>query len=107
MALIKKKIDFTKPLSQEQKNSILVASKKPLTIDSDAPELTDDQIKEIKTIIDSRRMDDSIQSLTVHLSKVSMKKIRTWGSDYNDILDRLVDLAINDQELLNKAMHIV
>ena len=104
MAIIKKTIDITKPLSDEQRNRVIVAASKPLAFDEDAPELTESQIEEIKGVIDSRRFDEIGQDITVHLTESSMEKVKTFGSDYKGILNRFMNLAISEPELLKKAM---
>lgn len=104
MAIIKKTIDITQPLSSEQRNSVRIAASKPLMFDEDAPELTDDEIEEIKSIIDIRKSDEEGQDVTIHLTEKSMEKVRTFGSDYKGILNRLMDLAMSEPELLKKAM---
>ena len=103
MAIVKKKIDISQPLTQEQRNRIVEASRLPLMQDEDAPELTDLQIEEIKAIIDCRQAEDGGQDVTIHLTEMSAKKVRDWGSDYKNILNRVVNLAISEPELLKKS----
>ena len=103
MAIVKKKIDISKPLTQEQRNRIVEASRLPLMQDEDAPELTDFQIEEIRAVIDSRQAEDGGQDVTIHLTEMSAQKVRDWGSDYKSILNRVVNMAISEPELLKKA----
>lgn len=70
------------------------SEKTPITFDEDCPEMTSEMLKQF------HRMD----KVTIRLSPNSMKKIRSFGSDYARILSQLLDLALNDSELVKKCL---
>ena len=42
--------------------------------------------------------------VTIQISPVNMKKVKSFGADYSKILSQLLDLALNDAELLRKCL---
>ncbi len=43
--IVRKNIDITAPLSEEQKKMLSDAAKRPIVFDEDSPELTDEQLR--------------------------------------------------------------
>ncbi len=43
--MVRKNIDITAPLSEEQKKMLSDAAKRPIVFDEDSPELTDEQLR--------------------------------------------------------------
>lgn len=70
------------------------AEKMPIVFDDDCPEMTDKMLKQF------HRTD----TITVKISPDSMKKVKSFGADYPQILSHLLDLALNDADLVKKCM---
>lgn len=81
-------------LTPEELAELEAAEKMPITFDDDCPEMTNEMLKQF------RRMD----KVTVRISPANMKKARSLGPDYTEILSRLLDLALNDADLIKRCM---
>ena len=81
-------------LTEQELAELESAEHMPITFDEDSPEMTADMLKQF------HRMD----SVNIKLSPENMKKVKSFGKDYPEILSRLLDLAINDTELLKKCI---
>lgn len=81
-------------LTPEEAVEIDAAEKMPIIFDDDCPEMTVEMLKQF------HRPD----TVTVRISPDSMKKVRSLGADYPQILSHLLDLALNDAELVKKCM---
>lgn len=81
-------------LTPEEAAELEAAEKMPVVFDDDCPEMTDKMLRQF------HRSD----TVMVRISPDSMKKIRSFGDDYHQILSQLLDLALNDAELVKKCM---
>lgn len=80
--------------SKDELSQIKNAMEKPITYDEDCPPMTAEQLN--KAI----RMD----SVVIKLLPEDMKKVMEFGDDRQNILSRLLSLALNDTELIKKCM---
>ncbi|MBR5181376.1 MAG: hypothetical protein IKW88_03900 [Clostridiales bacterium] len=48
--IIRKEIDFTKPLTKEQEKMLDVLETRPIEFDDDCPELTEEQLSEFRRV---------------------------------------------------------
>lgn len=74
--MIKKEIDFDKPLNEEQKAMLKAMEAKPITHDEDFPELTAEELNQFKRVSDERREMRRKQTVTLRLSPQALKKAR-------------------------------
>ncbi|MDE7331607.1 MAG: antitoxin [Lachnospiraceae bacterium] len=81
-------------LTPEEMAELEEAEKMPITFDGDCPEMTNDMLKQF------HRMD----KVAIKISPDNMKKIKSLGPDYLNILSHLLDLALNDAELVKKCL---
>ena len=81
-------------LTPEEAAELDAAARMPITFDEDCPEMTDEMLKQF------HRPD----MVMVRISPDSMKKVRSFGADYPQILGQLLDLALSDAELVKKCM---
>lgn len=81
-------------LTEEEIAELEAAEKRPLVFDDECPEMTDSMLKQF------HRMD----SVIIKISPSNMKKVKSFGDDYTKILSRLLDMAINDEELVKKCI---
>ena len=68
MAMIRKMIYESAPLTPEQIKQIEEADKKPIVFDDDCPELTEAQLMEIAAMADKQRADRCKPLLTVRVA---------------------------------------
>ena len=81
-------------LTQEEIAELEAAEKMPIIFDDDCPEMTSEMLKQF------HRMD----TVTVKISPSNMKKVKSFGADYSNILSHLLDMALNDAELVKKCL---
>ena len=97
--IIRKEIDFSQPLTPEQLKMLEEVEKRPVVPDEDCPELTDEQLN--KSYRASQRKS---QTVTLTLSEQALEKAKSLGSGYTSILSKLLENALNDNELLKKCL---
>ncbi len=81
-------------LTDEEIAELESAEKTPISFDEDCPEMTADMLKQF------HQMD----RITIRISPGNMKKVKSLGPNYADILSHLLDLALNDTELIKKCL---
>ena len=81
-------------LSEDELKELELAEKKPIVYDEDCPEMTEEMLRQF------HRMD----SVMIKVSPSDMKKVRSLGGRYSDVLSRLLSLALGDAELVRKSM---
>ncbi len=86
--------------TEEQRMEIREAAKRMPVYDEDAPELSLEQMRRYRQAAINKKEKSAV---TLELSKENMEKIYSFGEEYKSILSRLLELAINDQDLLRKA----
>ncbi len=86
--------------TDEQRLEIREAAKRTPFYDEDAPRLSIEQMQRYRqAAIDKRAK----QSVTVELSRENMDKAYSFGEGYRAVLSRLLELAMDDQNLVKKA----
>lgn len=81
-------------LTAEELAELEAAEKMPIIFDGDCPEMTDEMLGQF------HRMDQ----VMIQISPSNMKKIKSFGTDYERILGHLLDLALNDAEMVKKCL---
>lgn len=89
--------------TEEQRIEIREASKRTPVCDEDAPELSLEQMQRYRKAALNKKTNKSI---TLELSKENMAKVSSFGEEYQIVLSRLLELALNDNELVRKASGI-
>jgi uncharacterized protein (DUF4415 family) len=97
MAMISMK-DIKKELTDEEMQEIEALDERPIIYDEDSPELSIEQIKQFK------RMDHTKQTVSIRLSPQTMEKAKALGKGYTSVLSRLLDAALNDEEMVKKCL---
>lgn len=94
--IIRKEIDFNKPLTEKQKQMLEALKDRPVTPDEDCPELTDEQLSQLRRISEINREQRCKQTVTIRLSPQALEKARSLGKGYTSILSRILENALND-----------
>ena len=76
------------------------AEKKVPVFDEDSPEMTAEQLIQFKRMHEDRTK----QTVSLRLSKSTLKKAKAYGKGYTSFLSRLLDEAINNEELVRKCV---
>ena len=101
---VKKRIDKNTGLSREQIDMLKKAESMPIIYDEDSPELTQEDLAEFKRIADINREARRKQCITVRLSPQSLSKAKALGKGYTSVLSRILEYALNDNELIKKCL---
>jgi len=89
------------PLSDEEIKELEEAEKRPPYFDEDSPEMTAIQLQQFKRMYSEDR---TKRTVSIRLSKNTYDKARTYGKGYTAFLSRLLDVAINDENLVRKCV---
>ena len=97
-----------KPKTPEQLERLKrLAETEPIP-DEELPEMTDEQLKEFKTIAElresSRRSENNKKIVTLRLSPQAYDKAQSLGNGYTGILSRIIETALNDPEILKRCI---
>lgn len=90
--------ELTKELTTDEIEELNALDGRTVHFDEDSPELTLEQIKQF------RKMERNKQTVCIRLSPQTMKKAKALGKGYTSILSRMLDLALNDEELVKKCL---
>ena len=96
--IVRKENDFTKPLTKEQKKKLDELETRPVEFDEDCPELTDEQLSELRK--EERRK----KTVTIRLSSRSLNKAKSLGKGYTSVLSRILEKALDDDDLIRKCL---
>lgn len=98
--IIRKEIDFSKPLTDEQKKMIEELKTRPVTPDEDCPELTAEQLKQFARVSEKNREERRKQTVTLRLSPQAVRTAKSLGKGYTSVLSRILENALTDAELI-------
>ncbi|MBR1559257.1 MAG: BrnA antitoxin family protein [Clostridia bacterium] len=93
--------DLPEELTPEELAELEAAEKLTPVYDEDCPEMTVEQLLQFKRVPRSER---NKQTVSIRLSPSTLKKARMYGKGYTSFLGRLLDEAINDEELVRKCI---
>ncbi len=102
--MVKKNIDITLPLTEEQRAMLKNAESMPVAFDDDCPELTETELQEFKRVADVRRESRRKQTVTLRLSPNALAKAKSLGKGYTSVLSRILETALNDNEMIKKCL---
>ena len=91
---------MTAPTSEELLELEKAAAKAPV-FDEDNPELTGEQLLQFKRMYHEDR---TKQTVSLRLSQSTLKKAKAYGKGYTSFLSRLLDEAINNEELVRRCV---
>jgi len=101
---IRKEIDFNKPLTREQIKMLEALEKRQVVPDEDCPELTDEQLSEFRRISVMKKEERRKQTVTIRLSPQALAKAKSLGKGYTSILARILEKALEDNEMIRKCL---
>ena len=77
------------------------AEKKEPVFDDDSPLLMKEQLMQFKRI---NRENRTKPTISLRISPATLKKAKQYGKGYTGLLSRLLDAAIEDEELVRKCI---
>lgn len=93
--------ELTSELTEEELSDLEIAANNPIIHDEDSPEMTEEMLMQFKRM---NKEDRVKQTVSLRLSPSTLKKAKSLGKGYTSVLSRLLDLAINDEEMLKKCL---
>lgn len=93
--------ELTAELTEEERRELEAAEKKAPVFDDDSPLMMKEQLMQFKRI---NRENRTKPTISLRISPATLKKAKQYGKGYTGLLSRLLDAAINDEELVRKCI---
>ncbi len=97
-------VDLDKPLTKKQLKMLEEMDKAPIVYDEDSPEFTEEELKQFKRVSELKRDERNKQTVSIRLSPQAIKKAKSLGKGYTSVLSRILEAALNDNELIKKYL---
>ena len=93
--------DLDRTLSGEEMQDLAAAEQMQPVFDAGSPEMTADMLLQFKRMNQEER---NKQTVSLRLSPKTLKIAKSYGKGYTSFLSRLLDEAIQDEELVRKCI---
>ena len=93
--------DLNTQLTDEELKELEAAEKKSYVLDEDSPLMTQEQLMQFKRI---NRENRTKPTVSLRISPATLRKAKQYGKGYTGLLSRLLDAAINDEELVRRCI---
>ena len=93
--------ELNQELTPEEIQELEAAEAKTPVFDEDSPAMTMEQLMQFKRM---NRENRTKQTISLRVSPATLKKAKQYGKGYTSLLSRLLDIAINDEELVRKCI---
>ena len=88
-------------LTAEELQELDAAEKKEIIFDDDSPLMMKEQLMQFKRINHESRTKPTI---SLRISPATLKKAKQYGKGYTGLLSRLLDAAIDDENLVRRCL---
>ena len=88
-------------IPREVIEQVRTASKFPVVPDEDCPEYSYEELMRMR---DKAKDTRGGTRIVLHVTEDTVEKAKTYGENYRTILGRLLSLAIDDKEMVHRAM---
>ena len=88
-------------LTTEELSEIEDAENMHPVFDDDSPAMTMEQLMQFKRM---NRQNRTKPTISLRISPATLQKAKQYGKGYTGLLSRLLDEAINDEELIRKCI---
>lgn len=93
--------ELSQDLTDEELRELEAAEKADPVFDEDSPAMMREQLMQFKRINHESRTKPTI---SLRISPATLKKAKEYGKGYTGLLSRLLDAAINDEELVRRCI---
>ena len=93
--------ELNSKLTVEELQELEEAEKKAPIFDEDCPDMSQEQLMQFKRI---NRENRTKSTVSLRITPSTLKKAKQYGKGYTGFLSRLLDLAINDEEMVKKCI---
>lgn len=97
-------VDLDKPLTKKQIKMLEELEARPIVYDEDCPPLTEEQLKNFRRVSEINKEERNKQTVSLRLSPQAIKKAKSLGKGYTSVLSRILEAALNDNELIKKFL---
>ncbi|MBR0373027.1 MAG: hypothetical protein IJH91_00700 [Mogibacterium sp.] len=104
MAMIKKTIRAGQQPTPEQIERIEHAAGQKTVYDEDTPKLTEEQLAELAAQARLLRSNSKRAVISLRVKPATLQKAKATGKGYTGFLSRLLDLAIDDPDMVRRAL---
>lgn len=100
--VVRKTIDLSKPieLTPEQEKMLEALKDRIPEPDEDCPELTDEQLEQMRKILEERRASRTKEVVTIRLKPQTIKKAKSLGKGYTTLMSDILETVFSNDELL-------
>ena len=93
--------DLNAELTEEEIRELEAAEQKEPVFDDDSPLMMKEQLMQFKRF---NRENRTKPTVSLRISPATLKKAKQYGKGYTGLLSRLLDAAIEDEELMRKCI---
>lgn len=104
MSLIRRVIDVNEPLSEAELLELENMDAKPVTIDSECPEVTEEEYEKYVQLARKRREERRKLIVSIRLSPETYERAKKLGKGYTGVLSRLLDVALSNPEMVKRCL---
>lgn len=90
--------DVNRKLTPQEKEALEAIKDKPIEFDEDCPELTKEQLLQLKRVSDEQRSERIRQSVTLKLSPQAVETAKSLSECYPLLLSRILESVLADSE---------
>lgn len=102
--ILRKNVNFNTPSNGDQKEIPNRTEVKPAEFDNGYHQLTLEELQEFKMVSDIRKEERRKQTVTIRLSPQALSKAKSLGKGYTSVLSRILEMALNDNEMIKKCL---
>ena len=88
-------------LTAEEMKELEAAESRQPVFDDDSPEMTFEQLMQFKRM---NRESRTKPTISLRISPETLRKAKQYGKGYTGMLSRLLDIAIDNEELVRKCI---
>ena len=93
--------DLTRELTAEEQLELEAAEQRDPVFDVDSPLMSEEQLLQFKRV---NRENRTKPTVSLRISPATLKKAKLYGKGYTGFLSRLIDAAIDDEELVRRCI---
>ena len=93
--------DLTRELTAEEQLELEAAEQRAPVFDVDSPLMSEEQLLQFKRV---NRENRTKPTVSLRISPATLKKAKQYGKGYTGFLSRLIDAAIDDEELVRRCI---
>jgi len=92
--------------SKDALNELLKASDQPIAFDEDSPQFTKEEMRVMALKAKERKEKHKKPVVALRVSPDTLELAKATGKGYTGFMSRLLDLAINDSDMVRKALEM-